>query len=90
MGEQHLRDFQDNEKSIPTILTTSQKLSTGVDAPEVRNIILLRPVNSMVEFKQIIGRGTRLFEGKDYFTVYDFVEAHHHFQDPEWDGPDGP
>ena len=41
----------------------------------------------MVEFKQIIGRGTRLFEGKDYFTVYDFVEAHHHFQDPEWDGP---
>jgi len=87
LGEQHLRDFQDNEKSIPTILTTSQKLSTGVDAPEVRNIILLRPVNSMVEFKQIIGRGTRLFEGKDYFTVYDFVEAHHHFQDPEWDGP---
>lgn len=56
LGEQHLRDFQDNEKSIPTILTTSQKLSTGVDAPEVRNIILLRPVNSMVEFKQIIGR----------------------------------
>ena len=55
LGEQHLRDFQDNEKSIPTILTTSQKLSTGVDAPEVRNIILLRPVNSMVEFKQIIG-----------------------------------
>ena len=90
LGEQHLRDFQDNEKSIPTILTTSQKLSTGVDAPEVRNIILLRPVNSMVEFKQIIGRGTRLFEGKDYFTVYDFVGAHHHFQDPEWDGPDGP
>jgi type I restriction enzyme R subunit len=87
LGEQHLRDFQDNEKSIPTILTTSQKLSTGVDAPEVRNIILLRPVNSMVEFKQIIGRGTRLFEGKDYFTVYDLVEAHHHFQDPEWDGP---
>ena len=87
LGEQHLREFQDNEKSIPTILTTSQKLSTGVDAPEVRNIILLRPVNSMVEFKQIIGRGTRLFEGKDYFTVYDFVEAHHHFQDPEWDGP---
>lgn len=87
LGEQHLRDFQDDEKAIPTILTTSQKLSTGVDAPEVRNIVLLRPVNSIVEFKQIIGRGTRLFEGKDYFTVYDFVEAHHHFQDPEWDGP---
>jgi type I restriction enzyme R subunit len=86
IGEQHLRDFQDNEKRIPTVLTTSQKLSTGVDAPELLNIILLRPVNSMVEFKQIVGRGTRLYEGKDYFTVYDFVNAHHHFQDPEWDG----
>jgi len=86
-GEQHLRDFQDNEKTIPTILTTSQKLSTGVDAPEIRNIVLLRPVNSMVEFKQIIGRGTRLFDGKDYFTIYDFVEAHKHFNDPAWDGP---
>ena len=91
LGEQHLRDFQDNEKSIPTVLTTSQKLSTGVDAPEVRNIVLLRPVNSIIEFKQIIGRGTRLFEGKDYFTIYDFVKAHHHFSDPEWDGePEGP
>src|SRR5690554_6755216 len=86
LGEQHLRDFQDNEKSIPTILTTSQKLSTGVDAPEVRNIVLLRPVKSMVEFKQIVGRGTRLFDNKDYFTVYDYVNAHKHFQDPEWDG----
>lgn len=86
IGEQHLRDFQDNEKSIPTVLTTSQKLSTGVDAPEIRNIVLLRPVNSMVEFKQIVGRGTRLFDGKDYFTIYDFVNAHHHFQDREWDG----
>jgi len=87
LGEQHLRDFQDNEKSIPTILTTSQKLSTGVDAPEVRNIVLLRPVNSMIEFKQIIGRGTRLFDGKDYFTIYDFVKAHHKFNDVDWDGP---
>lgn len=85
-GEQHLRDFQDNEKSIPTVLTTSQKLSTGVDAPEIRNIVLMRPVNSMVEFKQIVGRGTRLFDGKDYFTVYDFVKAHKHFNDAEWDG----
>ncbi|WP_435136785.1 EcoAI/FtnUII family type I restriction enzme subunit R [Formosa sp. A9] len=86
MGEQALKYFQDNERIIPTILTTSQKLSTGVDAPEIRNIVLLRPVNSMVEFKQIVGRGTRLFDGKDYFTVYDFVEAHKHFKDPEWDG----
>ena len=86
IGEQHLEVFQDNEKTIPTILTTSQKLSTGVDARNVRNIVLMRPVNSMIEFKQIIGRGTRLYEGKDYFTVYDFVEAYKHFQDPEWDG----
>jgi type I restriction enzyme R subunit len=86
LGDQYLRDFQDNEKSIPTILTTSQKLSTGVDARNIRNIVLMRPVNSMIEFKQIIGRGTRLYEGKDYFTIYDFVKAHHHFNDPEWDG----
>ncbi|HGY5237022.1 TPA: EcoAI/FtnUII family type I restriction enzme subunit R [Aeromonas salmonicida subsp. pectinolytica] len=86
LGEQWLREFQDNEKSIPTILTTSQKLSTGVNARNVRNIVLMRPVNSMIEFKQIIGRGTRLFEGKDYFTLHDFVKAHHHFSDPEWDG----
>jgi type I restriction enzyme R subunit len=86
LGNTWLRAFQDNEKTIPTILTTSQKLSTGVDARNVRNIVLLRPVNSMIEFKQIIGRGTRLFDGKEYFTLYDFVKAHHHFSDPEWDG----
>lgn len=90
LGEQRLRNFQDNEKLIPTILTTSQKLSTGVDALNVRNIVLLRPITSMVEFKQIIGRGTRLFEGKDYFTIYDFVKAHEMFNDPEWDGPPTP
>ena len=85
-GEQYLKEFQDNEKMIPTILTTSQKLSTGVDALNVRNIVLLRPVNSMVEFKQIIGRGTRLYEGKYYFTIYDFVKAYEKFNDREWDG----
>ncbi len=85
-GERFLRQFQDNEKTVPTILTTSQKLSTGVDARNIRNIVLMRPVNSMIEFKQIIGRGTRLFEGKDYFTIYDFVKAYEHFNDPEWDG----
>lgn len=85
-GEQFLRDFQDNEKTIPTILTTSQKLSTGVDARNIRNIVLMRPVNSMIEFKQIVGRGTRMFEGKDFFTIYDFVDAYYHFADPEWDG----
>lgn len=86
LGEEYLRQFQDNERSIPTILTTSQKLSTGVDARNIRNIILMRPINSMIEFKQIIGRGTRLFDGKEYFTIYDFVDAYHHFADPEWDG----
>ncbi|MFM8474943.1 MAG: EcoAI/FtnUII family type I restriction enzme subunit R, partial [Planctomycetaceae bacterium] len=86
VGEQFLREFQNNERTIPTILTTSQKLSTGVDARNVRNIVLMRPVNSMIEFKQIIGRGTRLYDGKDYFTIYDFVGAHQHFLDPEWDG----
>lgn len=86
-GEQYLRDFQNDEKSIPTVLTTSRKLSTGVDAPEVRNIVLLREVTSIVEFKQIVGRGTRLSEGKDYFTIYDFVKAYQHFSDPAWDGP---
>jgi type I restriction enzyme R subunit len=86
IGEQFLREFQDNEKTIPTILTTSQKLSTGVDARNIRNIVLMRPVNSMIEFKQIVGRGTRLFDGKEFFTIYDFVNAYHHFADPEWDG----
>ncbi len=86
IGEQHLRDFQDNEKTIPTVLTTSKKLSTGVDARNVRNIVLMRPVNDMIEFKQIVGRGTRMFDGKDYFTIYDFVNIFDHFADPEWDG----
>ena len=94
LGERHLREFQDNEKTLPTILTTSQKLSTGVDALDIRNIVLLRPIKSMIEFKQIIGRGTRTFDGKDYFTIYDFVKAYEHFNDPEWDGeplpPDAP
>ncbi|MDP8568146.1 EcoAI/FtnUII family type I restriction enzme subunit R [Methylophilus aquaticus] len=89
-GDEYLRAFQDNENAIPTILTTSQKLSTGVDARNVRNIVLMREVNSMIEFKQIIGRGTRLYDGKDYFTLYDFVKAHHHFSDPEWDGEPEP
>lgn len=85
-GERLLREFQDNEKTIPTFLTTSQKLSTGVDARNIRNIVLLRPVNSMIEFKQIVGRGTRLFDGKEFFTIFDFVDAYKHFSDPEWDG----
>ena len=86
MGDTFLKQFQDNEKTIPTIITTSQKLTTGVDARNVRNIVLMRPVNSMIEFKQIIGRGTRLYEGKYYFTIVDFVNAYHKFSDEGWDG----
>ncbi len=86
IGDTYLNQFKDNEKLLPTILTTSQKLTTGVDARNVRNIVLLRPINSMIEFKQIIGRGTRIFEGKHYFTIVDFVNAYHLFLDDEWDG----
>ena len=85
-GEKDLRTFCDNEKTIPTILTTSRKLSTGVDARNVRNIVLMRECKNMIEFKQIIGRGTRMYDGKSFFTVYDFVKAHHNFADPAWDG----
>lgn len=85
-SENDLKTFQDNEKTIPAILTTSRKLSTGVDARNVRNIVLMRPFNNMIEFKQIIGRGTPLYDGKDYFTAYDFLKAHYNFADPEWDG----
>jgi type I restriction enzyme R subunit len=86
LGDHFLRAFQDNDKLIPTILTTSHKLTTGVDARNIRHIVLLRPVNNIVEFKQIIGRGTRLYETKDYFTVHDFVKASLNFNDPSWDG----
>ncbi len=86
LGEQHLRTFQDNDKTIPTILTTSRKLSTGVDALNIRNIVLLRECKNIIEFKQIVGRGTRVYDGKDFFTIYDFVKAYKNFEDPEWDG----
>ena len=85
-GEQFLKEFRNNENEVPTVLTTSQKLSTGVDACNVRSIVLMKQVKSMVEFKQIIGRGTRLYDGKPYFTIYDFTDATRKFQDPKWDG----
>ena len=90
IGDTYLRQFQDNDKTLPTILTTSQKLSTGVDALNIRNIVLMRPVNNMIEFKQIIGRGTRLFDDKFYFTIVDFVGAYKNFSDPAWDGDELP
>lgn len=93
IGRELLEKFQDNDKDIPTILTSSQMLTTGVDARNVRNVVLDRTIGSMVEFKQIVGRGTRVFDGKDYFTILDFRGATNKFYDDEWDGepeaPDG-
>lgn len=86
IGRTYLERFQDNDKTIPTILTSSQMLTTWVDAKNVRNIILLRNIWSMTEFKQIIWRGTRVFDGKDYFTIIDFTGATDLFYDPAWDG----
>ena len=90
LGEQYLSEYRDNEKTIPTILTTSQKLSTGVDARNIRNIVLMREVRNIIEFKQIVGRGTRLFDGKEFFTIFDFFNSSVHFNDPEWDGEPEP
>jgi type I restriction enzyme R subunit len=90
-GRELLEAFQDNDKDIPVILTSSKMLTTGVDARNVRNIVLTAPIGSMVEFKQIIGRGTRVFDGKDFFTIIDFVGATNLFYDAAWDGePEAP
>jgi type I restriction enzyme R subunit len=89
VGRAHLSRFQDIEETSPVILTTSEMLTTGVDAPTVQNVVLCRVVNSMVEFKQIMGRGTRLRTDYDkwYFTVVDFTgSASEKFADPEFDG----
>ncbi|RYA23361.1 DEAD/DEAH box helicase [Malaciobacter halophilus] len=86
IGREFLEDFQNNDKDIPTILTSSKMLTTGVDAKNVRNVVLTAPIKSMTEFKQIIGRGTRVFEGKDFFTIIDFVGATNLFYDKRWDG----
>ena len=91
IGRELLEKFQDNDKDIPTIITSSQMLTTGVDARNVRNVVLDRTVASMVEFKQIVGRGTRVFDGKDYFTIIDFRGATNKFYDKDWDGePEAP
>ena len=89
IGRGHLSDFQDLEKPTPVILTTSQMLTTGVDAPTCRNVVLARVVGSMSEFKQIIGRGTRLREdyGKLFFNIIDYTgTATAKFADPAFDG----
>jgi len=90
IGRDFLEMFQNNDRDIPTILTSSKMLTTGVDAKNVRNVVLTAPIKSMTEFKQIIGRGTRVFEGKDFFTIVDFVGATNLFYDPKWDGEDEP
>ena len=89
IGSGHLSDFADTEKDIPVIATTSQMLSTGVDLPTVKNIVLFRPVGSMAMFKQMIGRGTRLFPDEDKlsFDIIDYSGATALFADPEFDGP---
>jgi type I restriction enzyme, R subunit len=89
IGRGHLSNFQDVERATPTILTTSQLLTTGVDAPTCKNVVLVRIVNSMTEFKQIIGRGTRVRDdyGKYYFTILDYTgSATARFADPSFDG----
>lgn len=86
IGRNFLENFQDNDKDIPVILTSSQMLTTGVDALGVKNIVLDRTIGSIVEYKQIVGRGTRIFDGKDFFTIYDFKGATNDFVDEIWDG----
>ena len=87
-GRNHLDHFQDPERESPVILTSSQMLTTGVDAPTVRNIVLFRPIGSIVDFKQIIGRGTRLSpqNNKFFFTILDYTSATQLFFDPDFDG----
>ncbi len=89
IGRGHMQRFQDVETRTPVILTTSQLLTTGLDAPTCRNVVLLRLVNSMVEFKQIIGRGTRVRDdyGKLTFNILDYTgTATRNFADPAFDG----
>ena len=86
IGRDFLEAFQNNDRDIPTLLTSSKMLTTGVDAKNVRNVVLTAPIKSMTEFKQIIGRGTRVYDGKDFFTIIDFVGATNLFYDDRWDG----
>ncbi len=89
IGRGHLSHFQDVERQTPVILTTSQMLTTGVDAPTVKNVVLMRVVNAMTEFKQMIGRGTRVRDDYDklFFTILDYTgSATRLFADPDFDG----
>ena len=89
IGRGHLSRFQDVDTNVPAILTTSQLLTTGVDAPTCKNVVLARVVGSMTEFKQIIGRGTRVRDdyGKLWFNIIDYTgSATRMFADPDFDG----
>ena len=86
VGKQLLERFRDNDKTMPVVVTSSQMLTTGVDVLNVRNIVIVRQIRAMTEFKQIIGRGTRLYDTKDFFTIIDFTDATDLFHDDEWDG----
>jgi type I restriction enzyme R subunit len=88
IGRGFLDDFQYPERAVPVIVTTSQMLTTGVDAPTVKNVVLFKPIQAMTDFKQIIGRGTRVAEdhGKLWFTIIDYTGATGLFADPAFDG----
>jgi type I restriction enzyme R subunit len=87
-GREWLDEFRQVDTEIPVIAVTSQMLTTGVDIPTLQNIVLFRRITSMPEFKQIIGRGTRLFPPDKFsFDIIDFVEATRLFNDPLFDGP---
>lgn len=89
IGKGHLSKFMDIDEAIPVIVTTSRLMSTGVDVPTCKNIVLFRMVNSMTEFKQIIGRGTRVRDDKQklFFTILDYTgSATRNFADPDFDG----
>lgn len=89
VGKGHLSKFMDIDEAIPVIVTTTKLLSTGVDVPTCKNIVILRTVNSMTEFKQIVGRGTRVREDKEklFFTILDYTgSATRNFADPDFDG----
>ena len=89
IGRGHLSHFQELETTVPAVVTTSQLLTTGIDVPTCKNVVIARVVNSMTEFKQIIGRGTRVRDdyGKLYFNILDYTgSATRLFADPEFDG----
>jgi len=89
IGKGHLGRFMDIDEPIPVIVTTSKLLSTGVDVPTCKNIVIFRTINSMTEFKQIVGRGTRVREDKEklFFTILDYTgSATRNFADPDFDG----